>query len=149
MNYSPDTSFQTKEEIQAMQEKKLRETVAYLNRHSPFYKEFFANARFDTKGIKTIEDLSVIPVTIKEDLQQRNDDFLCVPRNKIIEYSSTSGTLGNPVTVMLTENDLERLACNEYSSFVSADGSVNDTYQLMLTLDRQFMAGMAYYAGIR
>jgi phenylacetate-CoA ligase len=96
-----------------------------------------------------MEDLSVIPVTIKEDLQQRNDDFLCVPRNKIIEYSSTSGTLGNPVTIMLTENDLARLACNEYASFISTEGSVNDIYQIMLTLDRQFMAGMAYYSGIQ
>ncbi len=149
MNYSPEAAFQTKEEIKAMQEIKLQETIAYLNEYSPFYKEFFSQAKFNSKGIKTIEDLAVIPVTIKEDLQQRNEDFLCVPRNKIIEYSSTSGTLGNPVTVMLTENDLERLACNEYASFVSADGSVNDTYQLMLTLDRQFMAGMAYYSGIR
>ncbi|MFZ1453091.1 MAG: AMP-binding protein [Ferruginibacter sp.] len=96
-----------------------------------------------------MEDLSVIPVTIKEDLQQRNDDFLCVPRNKIIEYSSTSGTLGNPVTIMLTENDLARLACNEYASLVSIESSVNDIYQIMLTLDRQFMAGMAYYSGIQ
>ncbi len=149
MNYSPEAAFESKEEIKAMQEKKLQETIAYINEHSPFYKEFFTRSKFNPKGIKTIEDLNVIPVTIKEDLQQRNDDFLCVPREKVIEYSSTSGTLGSPVTVMLTENDLDRLACNEYASFVSANGSVNDTYQLMLTLDRQFMAGMAYYSGIR
>jgi phenylacetate-CoA ligase len=149
MNYSPEAAFLSKEEIIAMQEIKLQETIAYLNQYSPFYKEFFSKARFNPSGIKTMEDLSVIPVTIKEDLQQRNDDFLCVPRNKIIEYSSTSGTLGNPVTIMLTENDLERLACNEYASFVSTEGSVNDIYQLMLTLDRQFMAGMAYYSGIQ
>jgi phenylacetate-CoA ligase len=149
MNYSPEAAFLSKEEITAMQEKKLQETIAYLNKYSPFYKEFFSKARFNPSGIKTMEDLSVIPVTIKEDLQQRNDDFLCVPRNKIIEYSSTSGTLGNPVTIMLTENDLARLACNEYASFVSTEGSVNDVYQLMLTLDRQFMAGMAYYSGIQ
>jgi phenylacetate-CoA ligase len=149
MNYSPETAFLSKEEITALQEKKLQEAIAYLNLHSPFYKEFFSKARFNPSGIKTMEDLSVIPVTIKEDLQQRNEDFLCVPRNKIIEYSSTSGTLGNPVTIMLTENDLSRLACNEYASFVSTEGSVNDVYQLMLTLDRQFMAGMAYYSGIQ
>lgn len=148
MNYSPESAFLSKAEIVEMQEKKLQETIAYLNQHSPFYKEFFSKARFNPSGIKTMEDLSVIPVTIKEDLQQRNDDFLCVPRNKIIEYSSTSGTLGNPVSIMLTENDLTRLACNEYASFVSTDGSVNDIYQIMLTLDRQFMAGMAYYSGI-
>jgi phenylacetate-CoA ligase len=148
MNYSPESAFLSKEEIVTMQEKKLQETIAYLNQYSPFYKEFFSKARFNPLGIKTMEDLSVIPVTIKEDLQQRNEDFLCVPRNKIIEYSSTSGTLGNPVTIMLTENDLARLACNEYASFVSTEGSVNDIYQIMLTLDRQFMAGMAYYSGI-
>lgn len=149
MNYSPETAFLSKEEITALQEQKLQETIAYLNTHSPFYKEFFSKARFNPSGIKTMEDLSVIPVTIKEDLQQRNEDFLCVPREKIIDYSSTSGTLGNPVTIMLTENDLERLACNEYSSFVSTEGSVSDVYQMMLTLDRQFMAGMAYYSGLQ
>jgi phenylacetate-CoA ligase len=149
MNYSPEAAFLSKEEIITMQEIKLQETIAYLNEHSPFYKEFFTKARFNPSGIKTMEDLSVIPVTIKEDLQQRNDDFLCVSRNRIIEYSSTSGTLGNPVTIMLTENDLNRLACNEYASFVSTEGSVNDVYQIMLTLDRQFMAGMAYYSGIQ
>lgn len=149
MNYSPESAFLSKEEIVALQEKKLQETIAYLNQHSPFYKEFFSKARFNPSGIKTMEDLSVIPVTIKEDLQQRNEDFLCVPRNKIIEYSSTSGTLGNPVTIMLTENDLARLACNEYASLVSIESSVNDIYQIMLTLDRQFMAGMAYYSGIQ
>ena len=149
MNYSPEAAFLSAAEIVTMQEKKLQETIAYLNQHSPFYKEFFSKARFNPSGIKTMEDLSVIPVTIKEDLQQRNDDFLCVPRNKIIEYSSTSGTLGNPVTIMLTENDLTRLACNEYASLVSIESSVNDIYQIMLTLDRQFMAGMAYYSGIQ
>jgi phenylacetate-CoA ligase len=122
MNYSPEAAFQSKEEIIAMQEIKLQETIAYLNEHSPFYKEFFSKARFNSRGIKTIEDLSVRPVTIKEDLQQRNEDFLCVPLHKIVEYSSTSGTLGNPVTIMLTENDLNRLACNEYASFVSTEG---------------------------
>lgn len=149
MNYSPEAAFQSATEIMAMQETKLQETITYLNQHSPFYKEFFSKARFNPSGIRTMEDLSVIPVTIKEDLQQRNEDFLCVPREKIIEYSSTSGTLGNPVTIMLTENDLNRLACNEYASFVSTEGSVNDVYQIMLTLDRQFMAGMAYYSGLQ
>ncbi len=149
MNYSPEAAFESKEQIKRMQEKKLQESVAYLNERSPFYRELFTSARFNVKGIKTIEDLSVIPVTVKEDLQQRNNDFLCVPKNRIIEYSSTSGTLGSPVTIALTENDLGRLTYNEYSSFVSAEGSADDIYQLMLTLDRQFMAGMAYYAGLR
>ena len=132
-----------------MQEQKLKDLLLYLSKNSPFYKELFAKRDIDINNINTVADLSLIPTTTKDDLQQRNNDFLCVPADKIIEYTSTSGTLGSPVTIALTENDLQRLAFNEYNSFKCADGSGNDTYQLMLTLDRQFMAGIAYYSGIR
>jgi len=132
-----------------MQEQKLQELLVYLSLHSPFYKELFEKHKIHIGNIKTIGDLALIPTTSKEDLQKRNLDFLCVPARKVAEYTSTSGTLGSPVTIALTANDLDRLAFNEYNSFLCADGSANDTYQLMLTLDRQFMAGIAYYTGIR
>ena len=133
----------------AMQEQKLQELLVYLSKKSPFYRELFAKHRIDISAVKTVADLASIPTTTKDDLQQHNNDFLCVPAEDVIEYTSTSGTLGSPVTIALTENDLQRLAYNEYSSFSCADGSKDDTYQLMLTLDRQFMAGIAYYLGIR
>jgi len=132
-----------------MQEQKLQKLLLYLSKHSRFYKDLFARHKINISQIQTLADLSIIPTTSKDDLQQRNDDFLCVSPEKVVEYTSTSGTLGSPVTIALTENDLNRLAFNEYSSFLCADGSANDIYQLMLTLDRQFMAGIAYYSGIR
>jgi phenylacetate-CoA ligase len=132
-----------------LQEQKLRELLQFIGTNSPFYKELFAKNQVDTSKIKTLSDLSNLPTTSKEDLQQRNNDFLCVDPGKVIEYTSTSGTLGSPVTIALTENDLNRLTTNEYNSFKCADGTAADTYQLMLTLDRQFMAGMAYYMGLR
>ncbi|WP_225976493.1 phenylacetate--CoA ligase family protein [Mucilaginibacter ginsenosidivorax] len=143
------TTFISQEQIVTMQEQKLQELLAYLNIHSPFYKELFDANNVNIDDIKTLDDLKLIPTTVKEDLQKRNDDFMCVSRDQIIEYSSTSGTLGSPVTIALTENDLLRLTYNEYSSFTCADGKPDDVYQLMLTLDRQFMAGLAYYSGIR
>ena len=149
MIYDPQIAYQPKNIIQQMQEQELQELLSYLNEHSPFYKDLFATNNINVEEIKTLADLQKIPVTSKEHLQQRNDDFLCVPKHKIIEYSSTSGTLGSPVTIALTESDLTRLAHNEYASFTCAEGSANDIFQLMLTLDRQFMAGMAYYSGIR
>jgi phenylacetate-CoA ligase len=140
---------QEKDKQTAMQEQKLHQLLIYLAKNSPFYKELFTKHHIDISDIRTVADLATIPTTTKDDLQQRNNDFLCVPTEDVIEYTSTSGTLGNPVTIALTENDLQRLAYNEYSSFSCADGSKDDTYQLMLTLDRQFMAGIAYYMGIR
>ncbi|MFT3701924.1 MAG: AMP-binding protein [Agriterribacter sp.] len=149
MLYSPQAAFQSKDEIRKMQENKLGELLRYLDTFSPYYKRLFQKKGIKISGIQTMDELSCLPITEKEDLQQYNDDFLCVPKNKIIEYTSTSGTLGSPVTVALTENDLNRLAYNEYGSFTCADGKPEDIFQLMLTLDRQFMAGMAYYSGIR
>ncbi|MGE5424074.1 MAG: phenylacetate--CoA ligase family protein, partial [Syntrophothermus sp.] len=40
-------------------------------------------------------------------------------------------------------------AYNEAISFTCADGSPSDIYQLMTTIDRRFMAGLAYFMGIR
>ncbi|HEY5367346.1 MAG TPA: AMP-binding protein [Hanamia sp.] len=137
------------EKTKVLQEQKLQELLRYLNIYSPFYRELFAKNHIEIDDIKTLEDLPTLPTTSKEDLLQRNNDFLCVDPVKIIEYTSTSGTLGSPVTIALTENDLQRLTTNEYNSFVCADGTSSDTFQLMLTLDRQFMAGIAYYSGLR
>lgn len=132
-----------------MQEQKLHGLLHYLSKNSPFYKELFAKHKINIANIKSLSDFSSIPTTSKEDLQLRNNDFLCVPLEQIVEYTSTSGTLGSPVTIALTDGDLHRLAYNEYTSFLCADGSSSDIYQLMLTLDRQFMAGIAYYLGVR
>ncbi|MFD0749087.1 phenylacetate--CoA ligase family protein [Mucilaginibacter calamicampi] len=139
----------TADKLKLKQEQKLQQLLAYLNNHSPFYRELFNTNGIDINAIKTLEDLTTLPITNKEDLQKRNEDFLCVPKQQVIEYASTSGTLGSPVTIALTENDLNRLTLNEYNSFVCADGVSDDVYQLMLTLDRQFMAGIAYYSGLR
>lgn len=149
MSYQPGTAFQSLATINQLQLEKLRELLIYLDNHSAYYHGLFTKNNVHIDRIRTITDLAIIPTTEKEHLQAENDRFLCVPKTKIIEYTSTSGTLGSPVTIALTENDLQRLAYNEFCSFTCADGTPEDIYQLMLTLDRQFMAGMAYYSGIR
>lgn len=136
-------------EIQAIQDQKLCDLLTYVQQRSPFYQELFATQKTAVGEIRSIADMWRLPVTTKEDLQRRNFDFLCVPPSEVIEYASTSGTLGTPVTIALTRGDLDRLAFNEFQSFSTADGSSSDIYQLMLTLDRQFMAGIAYYMGLR
>ncbi len=127
----------------------LQSLLQYVSVHSPYYKTLFETHHIDSSTIHTVADLVAIPPTSKEDVQRYNSAFLCVPQRDVVEYAATSGTLGAPVTIALTERDLQRLAYNEYNSFVTADGSADDIYQLMLTLDRQFMAGIAYYSGLR
>ena len=137
------------EEIYIFQSEKLKELLAYLNQNSRFYKRLFSHNSIDINAIQTLEDLQQIPVITKTDLQEFNDDFFCVTRDKIIDYVTTSGTLGSPVTIGLTDNDLERLAYNEAISFQCAGIQKGDVVQLMTTMDRRFMAGLAYFLGLR
>jgi phenylacetate-CoA ligase len=149
MNHIPLIELQPKEQIKIFQEEKLKVMLQYISHHSPYYQRLFKEKSVVINSVLKLEDLASIPVTSKDDLQQHNWDFLCVPKTSIVEYTSTSGTMGQPVTIALTEMDLQRLAYNECISFACADGNHEDLYQLMLTLDRQFMAGIAYYEGIR
>ena len=144
-----DIEFQKPEEIKAFQEEKLHTALQYLSTHSPYYKRMFASYGIDIAKIRHLEDLVKIPFTEKKDLQLFNDDFLCCPREKIIDYITTSGTLGDPVTFGCTELDLQRLAYNEKKSFECAGLKPGNIVQLMTTMDKRFMAGLAYFLGIR
>ena len=144
-----DIEFSTPEEIKVFQEELLRKHLEYLAEHSAYYKRMFASYGIDISKIRTIEDLVKIPFTEKKDLQLYNDDFLCCPKADIVDYVTTSGTLGDPVTFGCTEKDLQRLAYNEKKSFACAGLKHGDIVQLMTTIDKRFMAGLAYFLGIR
>ena len=147
--FHPGIATQPIHKIKEYQEQQLQPLLSYLSQHSGFYKRLFAERSIDIRNIRKIEDLALLPVTTKDDLQAMNNDFICVPRKSIIDYITTSGTMGDPVTFAMTDADLERLAYNEAISFTCADGSADDVYQLMTTMDRRFMAGLAYFLGIR
>ena len=149
MRREPEIQFKTKEEIRVFQQQALIDTLKYLNDKSPYYKRLLKEHKINVSDIRTLEDLTKLPTTCKADVQKYNTDFLCVPKNKVIDYVTTSGTLGDPVTFMLTENDLDRLAYNESLSFSTAGCTSGDVIQLMTTMDRRFMAGMAYFMGAR
>lgn len=136
-------------QIKLYQEHRLKKQLEYLQLHSPYYQRIFQKHKISIEEIKRLDDLEQIPATGKTDFSEHNFDFLCVPEGHVIDYSTTSGTTGSPVTIALTENDLQRLADNEYRSFICAGSKPTDVFQLMLTLDKQFMAGMAYFLGIR
>ncbi|MDD2199738.1 MAG: phenylacetate--CoA ligase family protein, partial [Bacteroidales bacterium] len=135
--------------IKKYQERQLPKVLEYLNERSTYYKRLFSNNKININRIKTLEDLTHIPFTDKSDLQTNNADFYCVEKEKIVDYITTSGTLGDPVTFAMTDKDLDRLAYNEAISFACANGKPGDIYQLMTTIDKRFMAGLAYFLGIR
>jgi phenylacetate-CoA ligase len=145
----PEIEFKSKTEIELFQNEELHKLLEYLQGKSRFYGQLFQNHKIDISRIKTIHDLRQIPPTTKEDLQLHGEDFICVEKNRIIDYITTSGTLGEPVTFAMTDHDLNRLAYNESQGFKCANCTKDEVFQLMTTMDRRFMAGLAYFMGSR
>ncbi|MCF6306401.1 MAG: AMP-binding protein [Flavobacteriaceae bacterium] len=145
----PEVELKSVQEIKVFQELKLKELLAYLAENSTFYKDVFKQNNIDISSINFLEDLTKLPVTTKEDLYKYNEDFICVSTSKIIDYVTTSGTTGKPVFFGLSDKDLDRLAYNEAISFACSKVSEKDIVQLMTTIDRRFLAGLAYFLGAR
>ncbi|WP_262149655.1 phenylacetate--CoA ligase family protein [Chryseobacterium foetidum] len=137
------------QDIKKFQEEKLRDLLKYLEANSPFYQKLFKENNIHVSDIQTLEDLKKIPTTSKNDIQQNNDEFFCVQQSQIVDYSTTSGTLGDPVTFGLSENDMERIAYNEAISLACAGIQKGDVVQMITTIDKRFIAGLAYLLGLR
>ena len=149
MEFYPSIEKSDIQEIKKFQEQKLQELLIYLENNSPFYQKLFKENNINISDIQTLEDLQKIPTTTKNDIQENNDDFFCITPDKIVDYSTTSGTLGDPVTFGLSDNDLDRLAYNEAISFACAGVQKGDVVQMITTIDKRFMAGLAYFLGLR
>ena len=145
----PEIELKSSQEIKQFQEDELKKLLYYLKDNSTYYQRVFKRQNIQISDINTLEDLQKIPVTTKEDLHRYNDDFICIDSSNIIDYVTTSGTTGNPVFFGLSDKDLERLAYNEAISFACSKVTKNDTIQLMTTIDRRFLAGLAYFLGAR
>lgn len=129
--------------------------LGFLQRHLlhasrvPFYSDILNNADFitDTEmGLNEI--LQSLPLTSRLDLDQHHERFSLHDYKPIHDVALTSGTTGTSVVVPYTESDLARLALNEAVSFYSAGVRQNSKVLLTVTLDRCFIAGLAYYSGV-
>lgn len=139
--------FKSKEDLQTLQQTEWKKHIDHITELSAFYHELFKANQLAPEDLQSIDSLSQIPFTTKADLESLNQTFRCVPQKQIVEYVTTSGTLGEPITIALSKKDLDRLAYNEARSLGLCGVSDEDIILITTTLDKRFMAGMAYYTG--
>lgn len=114
----------------------------------PFYRQQFQRTGVDTESIHSLEELSFLPFTTRKDIDNHPELFGITNEKAIRDIALTSGTTGAPVKVPYTEGDLARLSFNEAVAFYSAGVRSDDRVLLTVTLDRCFIAGLAYYTGV-
>ncbi len=142
-------AFAPEEMIAACTDRLLTRHVQYCYEHSRFYRQRFDVAGLKPQDIRCVKDLCRLPVTTKADLAEHGSELLCVSQCQVVDVCQTSGTTGAPVALLQTEQDLQRLAYNEQTCFLAAGLTLHDRVVVACALDRCFMAGLAYFEGLR
>ncbi len=106
--YNPKIELMPRDQLQLLQQYRLRNTVQHLYDHSPFYKKRLDEAGVAPEQIKTLDDLRRLPFTIKYDLRDNYPDgIFSAPTEQIVRYHVSSGTTGKPTVVGCTRHDLD------------------------------------------
>ncbi len=101
----------SRDEIVALQFKRLQWTVAHAYENVALYKRKFDAAGVHPDDLKSPEDIAKFPFTTKEDLRQSYPfDMMAVPMDKVARIHASSGTTGKPTVVGYTRADVDNWA---------------------------------------
>jgi len=121
----------SRDEIGALQLKRLQTTLQHAYDHVPHYRR-----AFDAKGVhpsdcKQLADLAKFPFTVKKDLRDNYPfGLFAVPREQVARIHASSGTTGKPTVVGYTKNDLSTWADLVARSIRAAGGRAGDIIQI-------------------
>lgn len=108
MYYQPELETMPREELEALQLDRLKELVSYVYERIPFYKEAFDAAGFKPADITSLDDLTKLPFTTKQDLRDAYPfKMFAVPQSEVARIHCSSGTTGTATVVGYTARDLE------------------------------------------
>jgi phenylacetate-CoA ligase len=95
-------------ELRDLQLERLKEVCERTYHRIPFYYHTFRKAGVKPKDINSLEDLSRLPFTTKDDLRDNYPfGLFAVPPSDIVEIHTSSGTTGKPIVGGYTHRDIE------------------------------------------
>ena len=117
----------SRDEIVALQFKRLQWTVAHAYENVALYKRKFDAAGVHPDDLKAPEDIAKFPFTTKEDLRQSYPfDMMAVPMDKVARIHASSGTTGKPTVVGYTRADVDNWAHLVARSIRASGGRAGD-----------------------
>ncbi|AOV94658.1 hypothetical protein AQV86_01900 [Nanohaloarchaea archaeon SG9] len=104
----------TEEELSEYRDRRVSEHINHAYNNTDFYRNLLDEENIDPEEIQTVEDLSRIPPTTGEDLEQADMDFpdypfLATGWDEVARVNESSGTGGgDPKQQMMSYEDMER-----------------------------------------
>jgi phenylacetate-CoA ligase len=102
-----DAERASRDEIMALQTRRLAWSLAHAYDNVAHYKRAFDQAGVHPSDFRRLSDLAKFPFTVKTDLRDNYPfDMFAVPREKLVRVHASSGTTGKPIVVGYTRADI-------------------------------------------
>ena len=115
--WNPRHETMPREDIEALQVRKLRNLLAWAEAEVPWHAERLRGAGVTSDGVSSLDDLRRIPFLTRDEWMQGQLDrppygtMLAAPPERAIRYHTTSGTTGStPIRVLDSMKDWEWIA---------------------------------------
>jgi phenylacetate-CoA ligase len=130
MIFNPEIECADTDKLKEIQSEYLVKLIKRIYDNVEFYKNKFDKLRIKPSDIKSIDDISKLPLTEKDDLRNNYPfGLFAVPLNQVLEIHASSGTTGNPTVVGYTSNDIKLWSTVMARTIACAGGKPGDIIQ--------------------
>ena len=130
MIYDDELETLPREALEALQLKRLQNTVERVYNLVPFYKKKLDEAKVKPEDIKSLGDLKKLPFTTKQDLRDNYPfGLFTIPLEQVVRVHASSGTTGKPTVVGYSKRDVEVWSDLMARSFAAAGVFKGDVIQ--------------------
>ncbi len=106
--WNPEAETRPRAELEKLQLQRLQQAVDLVYNKVPFYKRCLEERRVQPSDVKSLQDITKLPFTAKQDLRDNYPfGLLTVPMEKIVRLHASSGTTGKPTVGPYTAHDLD------------------------------------------
>ncbi|MBQ9407652.1 MAG: phenylacetate--CoA ligase [Desulfovibrio sp.] len=137
-----------REEMEALQLRRLRDVCTRVYANVPFYRKRFDEVGITPADIRSLADIKLLPFTEKQDLRNNYPfGLLAVPRDQMARLHASSGTTGKAVVMGYTRRDLDNWAELVARSLVAAGVSSSDMVHIAYGYGL-FTGGLGLHDGV-
>ncbi len=148
MMFQPDLETLPREELEALQLRRLQSLCAKLYATVPFYRHRFDEAGLRPEDVRRLSDLRYLPFTEKQDMRN-NFPFglFAMPKENIVRLHASSGTTGKATVVGYTRRDINNWSDCVARSLAMTGLTANDTIHIAYGYGL-FTGGLGLHYGV-
>lgn len=129
--WNPTKESMSRDEMHNLQSARLNTTVKRVYHNVPFYRNKMQQLGLEPGDIRSIDDLTKLPFTTKQDLRENYPfGLFAVPKSQVVRVHASTGTTGKPTVVAYSRKDVEIFSEVVTRALVSAGVTTDDVIQI-------------------